>query len=368
MSDRWGQDPLLEHTELPASIAPFIAALRRKPNFALEVANLINWFDNKLSPEEKLNLALHARGLAPYDPHVWRLTKSVVNASIPHWHFAIATDQNRNEIYDKAINACINDDSVVLEIGTGSGILALMAARAGARHVYTIEINPVIARAAKINIAANGYADRITVIAANAMTVGIGDIIPQRCNVLLHEIISNDLFGEDMTKLIGHARKHLLTEDALHLPDRMWATGRVVEYPKPKSQAIGTQMGFDLSAMDLAQSPQLFTKSATDIEKPLTDAVEIMHVVSNADSSYAADIADFHIPVTTAGRANAFQQWIGFSFPDGTIYSNEPPQPSCWDNVIHPFVYPRDVTPGNSICIRRTVQNMVMSIQDIRTD
>jgi methylase of polypeptide subunit release factors len=58
----------------------------------------------------------------------------------------------------------------VAEVGTGSGILALAAARAGADQVVAIDINPNAAAAANYNARLNGLGDRMTAICANLLT------------------------------------------------------------------------------------------------------------------------------------------------------------------------------------------------------
>jgi methylase of polypeptide subunit release factors len=61
-------------------------------------------------------------------------------------------------------------DKQVAEIGTGSGILALAAARAGAASVVAIDINPNAARAARDNARANGLGQRVTGVCSNLMS------------------------------------------------------------------------------------------------------------------------------------------------------------------------------------------------------
>ena len=65
------------------------------------------------------------------------------------WHFDMMADLGRNDAYDRALKALVKPEHVVLDIGTGSGLLAMMAARAGAKHVYAIEANESIAEKAR---------------------------------------------------------------------------------------------------------------------------------------------------------------------------------------------------------------------------
>lgn len=58
----------------------------------------------------------------------------------------------------------------VVEIGTGSGVIALAAARAGAASVVAIDINPNAARAAADNARRNGFGDRVFGLCSNLMT------------------------------------------------------------------------------------------------------------------------------------------------------------------------------------------------------
>src|SRR5271170_6846982 len=80
---------------------------------------------------------------------------------VPQWHFPMMHDAPRNQAYDAALRRAAPGRRV-LDIGTGAGLLAMMAARAGARHVTTCETVPQIAARARTVIDGNGLADRIT--------------------------------------------------------------------------------------------------------------------------------------------------------------------------------------------------------------
>jgi protein arginine N-methyltransferase 1 len=74
-------------------------------------------------------------------------------------------DHNRMKAYHSAImgNSNVFKDKVVMDVGTGSGILAVWAAQAGARRVYAVEYTDMAKHAQKV-MEDNGVADIVTVI------------------------------------------------------------------------------------------------------------------------------------------------------------------------------------------------------------
>ena len=69
-------------------------------------------------------------------------------------------DTVRMDPFVYALKANIGPDSVVLDIGTGAGIHALLACKFGARKVYAVEPNDAIHLAREL-AEVNGFADRI---------------------------------------------------------------------------------------------------------------------------------------------------------------------------------------------------------------
>src|SRR3989338_3655290 len=80
-------------------------------------------------------------------------------------------DSERTETFGKVIHELVKPGHIVLDVGTGPGIMALFAARAGAKKVYAIESNPYTAKIATQNIENNNFKDIISVFLADARNI-----------------------------------------------------------------------------------------------------------------------------------------------------------------------------------------------------
>ena len=66
--------------------------------------------------------------------------ETLAKRTIPSWHFNMLADASRNDAYNEAITAAVKPGHHVLDIGTGSGLLSMMAARAGAKKITAVEM------------------------------------------------------------------------------------------------------------------------------------------------------------------------------------------------------------------------------------
>ena len=165
------------------------------------------------------------------------------------WHFRMMNDEVRNQAFYRAIRAAVRKDSVVLDIGTGSGILAMMAAEAGAAHVYTVEVNSTIGDISREIIANHGLSDRITVLSPYYSTeVRFGYEMQERADVLTAELLGNDTLAENILSITSDARRRLLKPDAQLIPFKTSVFGILIESAEAhKLGHVGSVSGFDLS-------------------------------------------------------------------------------------------------------------------------
>jgi hypothetical protein len=125
------------------------------------------------------------------------------------------TDENRNQPYRDTIREAVAG-KVVLELGTGRKALwAVCCAEAGARKVYAVEANKR-AYQESLEFLESRNIDNVHLIC------GFSDKItlPERCEVLVHDLIGNIASSEGMIPFIEDAKRRLLVSDAVHVPQR----------------------------------------------------------------------------------------------------------------------------------------------------
>lgn len=131
-------------------------------------------------------------------------------------HIRMLNDRDRTSRYLRAIRSVVKPGDVVVDIGTGSGVMAAAAALAGAARVYAIERTDMAKMARRV-FEANHLADRITVIEAQSTDVEL----PERADVLISEIIGDDPLGEDILVATNDAILRLLKPSARVIPSRI---------------------------------------------------------------------------------------------------------------------------------------------------
>jgi len=115
------------------------------------------------------------------------------------------TDERRTVKFQEAIDRVVRPGDIVLDSGTGSGILALMAARAGAKKVMAYEFDPFVAKIAAKNIADNGYADVIDIVVGDVRTAHFeeGTVF----DVVIMEMLTTGMIDEFQVWTMNHLHK-----------------------------------------------------------------------------------------------------------------------------------------------------------------
>jgi predicted O-methyltransferase YrrM len=142
-------------------------------------------------------------------------------------HVRMLNDRTRTASFLAGIREVVRPGDVVVDIGTGTGIFAMAAAQAGARHVYAVEASG-IGRLAQAAFEANGLADRITLIQGWSTQIEL----PERADVLTSEMVGNDPMSDYVLEVMADARKRLLKPGARLVPRNVRVLGLPVAIPR----------------------------------------------------------------------------------------------------------------------------------------
>jgi protein arginine N-methyltransferase 7 len=251
-------------------------------------------------------------------------------------------DVHRNAAYADAISSCVSAAAerlgrppVVLDIGAGTGLLSMLAARAGASRVYAVEQWKVMADIAKNVIRENAQqfpAAEVTVFPFHSAALTVSESggptnIPEKADIVISEILDSVLLGEGVIPSLSHAYQHLLTAEAISCPQSF----------VPRTAEIYAQLvyapclnGWHDTAASTVAGVSLARKDWTDVclstAKPVPVHASAIPELVNCSDAFAALRFDFSpsgiaasgaqeqahdVPLTqgSASHANAILCW-----------------------------------------------------------
>jgi len=324
------------------AIAALEASCAADPDNAVAANNLAVILADSGRKSEAFEHFTRALALQPGDLHIEHQIRRLSAELVPFWHIPMLNDTRRNDAFQNAIEAAVaatGPDARVLDIGTGSGLLAMMAARAGAREVTACEMVPIIAATARRIIADNGYGDRIAVHTAASNQLQVGEHLGARADILISEILSSDLLTERVIDTFEDAHARLLTPDAVVIPRAASAIGCLVESAVLSDYVFVDRVsGFDIAPFGALAAQKLPIHGTMTDWKRLSPDVELLRI-DLTRKVHKNDLRLLSIPVEADGIAAGIVQWMHIDLAEGITFDNHPDgyTDGGWLQVLHPF-------------------------------
>ena len=262
--------------------------------------------------------------------------------NFPAWHFAMLNDAARNSAIEAVIAGLDLEGKTVFEIGAGTGLVALLFARHGARHVFTCEMNSHLSRVAEEVIAASPFRDRISLFpVASHEVIGAG-LLPCTPDVIFTETVDCGVVGEGYVAIRDDIQR-IAGPRTLILPTRIEQHAALVDSPAMRSlNEVNTVCGFDLSALNRFASTTYFPVRAPLYPfQPLTDWKTVRSYHYGMEAAIRYSLAEVDHP----GEAHGLLTWFSLHFGDHTV-SNRIGLNSHWHQAFHPIRAPRKVAAG----------------------
>ncbi|KAJ2270279.1 Nuclear SAM-dependent mono-and asymmetric methyltransferase [Coemansia sp. RSA 1807] len=234
-------------------------------------------------------------------------------------HFGIHEEMLKDEVrttsYRDSImkNKHLFQDKVVLDVGCGTGILSMFAAKAGAKHVIGVDMSNIIDKA-RLIVEENGLSDRITLLKGKMEEV---ELPFPSVDIIISEWMGYFLLYESMLDTVLLARDRYLSPNGKIFPDTATMVISTIEdgdYKEDKLSFWDNVYGFKMSAI----------KDAA-MHEPLVDTVESRVVnasqcvfktidiitVTKADLNFSVP---FEISIMRDDYVHAFISWFDIEF------------------------------------------------------
>ena len=268
-----------------------------------------------------------------------------------HNHGRMINERVRTGAYEEALRRAVRPGSVVLDIGTGTGIFALLACRFGARQVYAVEPDDVIQVAREV-AAANGFADRINFIQGFSTEISL----PEPVDVIVCDLRGCLPLLQDNLTAIADARQRFLAPGGLLIPQRdtLWTAcvSAPVLHRKITSPWSDNPYSLDMQAIQRLGA-NLWWSTKVEPEQLLTPAA-CFRSLDYAAAELSEPLAEVRLPVTLAGTGHGLAVWFDAHLLEGIGFSNAPGQPhiAVYGQSFFPWPEPVELQAGDVVAAR----------------
>lgn len=351
----------------PSSTARY-AEFTGKPH---EMAMLCGVLRDRGRHGDALAMGEAAIAAAPDDLAVRSAVRAALARDIAGYHYPMLLDRERNAAYADAIAQAVRPGMLVLEIGSGAGLLALLAARAGAQ-VVTCEETPMMAAAARAIVERNGLSDRISVIGKRSDALRIPEDLPRQADLIVHEIFGSQLVDEGVVASLADARKRLLRPDAPSVPARACVRAALVASASPPvADPLADVHGFDLSPFELLIRPVTpIRPNARRMPELRSRAVSALPLDFHTPAPFGP-VAETVAMESFGGRIDGVGQWIEIGFDGGTRIDNDPFRDgpaSSWAAMYQPLVRPIETVAGDMIDVTFRSRGPLLLIDAVKRE
>ena len=271
-------------------------------------------------------------------------------------HHAMLRDYVRLAAYRRAIERSVTPESVVLDLGCGSGILSFFAAQAGAQSIYAIERRPDIILLAQELAKANGY-DNIQFIEGSSNQISASKLEDPKPNLFISEILGNGILEENVLEFTIDARERLLAKDSRMIPASLDIMVFAFESEIKQDKWQEVKEFQDLYGVDFTLLGQVLCNKATlrldrynpMLNKTMSDPLCVKNIdfmtITNPFFSEA-----FELKATESGTVTGFCAYFKASLDETTTLTNSPWAPQThWTQLVYTLPAAREVKAGDGI-------------------
>jgi protein arginine N-methyltransferase 1 len=255
-------------------------------------------------------------------------------------------DHARMDAYARALEATVRPGSVVLDIGTGTGVMAMLACRFGARRVFALEPADAVQVAREI-ARANGVADRIEFIQALSTRV----TLPERADVIVSDLRGSLPLFQGIIDALADARERHLARGGVMIPRADHLMAAPVDAAAAWAEVVAPwdecALGFD---MDAARRRAVHAVRRVELDpgQQLAPAARWATLDYQARTDpHAAGTPEWR--VERAGRMHGLAVWFHAELADGVSFHTGPGTRTTYRTSFLPWAESVEVEPGDTV-------------------
>lgn len=258
-------------------------------------------------------------------------------------------DGVRLNAYSEALRRAVRPGDVVVDLGCGTGIMALVACRAGASRVYAIDSGDAVQIAREV-AAANGYADRITFFAADSRRVEL----PERARVMVSDLRGILPFLADSLLVLRDARDRFLAPGGVLIAARDTLRAAIVD---ARSQYEGlfnpwsrAMHGFDFAAAREGVLQSVLKARSSPVQILAGPERWFVLDYGQVENPNAAGTIMFH--VEHFGTAHGLCVWFDTQLYEDVGFSCAPGMPdTIYGRMFFPWPEPIELVEGQEVAV-----------------
>ena len=272
-------------------------------------------------------------------------------------HRTMIRDRVRTEAFRRAIDSVVRPGDIVLDVGAGSGILSVFAARAGAARVYAVEETSIAVLAQDL-VTANGVAEIVHVIQGDVLDIDL----PERVDVVVSEWLGGFGIDEGMLVPVITARDRWLKPGGVMIPHSVtaWAAlvhdrylEDMVDFLRDNPYGLKLDELVHKTVNEVLYSGSSRHLAAGDKRSEPSRLWTTQAEVIPLEQAQAPHEAETVLPVHDHGTANALALWFSAELAAGIALSVGPGDPPThWGMTTAPLSSPVLLTPGMAVRAR----------------
>jgi type II protein arginine methyltransferase len=289
------------------------------------------------------------------------LLDTINSYALDRWHFSMINDKSRNLAFFQALQHEVQTSDVVLDIGTGCGLLSLFAAKAQAKKVIACEASEDLVNIAKQVFKANDFH---SIELHHALSTHL--VLDNKADVLVTETFDAGLLGEHVLEILDHAWKNLLHEKSKVVPAKakVFIALAFNNEVMTRNRCIRDDFGplslsmLDITAEEMKTEP--YDSQRLEPAQLVTHPQELVEINFNDKESIhrylkSSNVLQHRLCATKSSQVNCLVMWFELILDSaGQVRLNTGPQDQktcCWEQAVYPLPQTFELMENQEIAV-----------------